>query len=232
MPVVLLDAAGRRRSPATLPGFHCGRAPRNKGRRYPADPPTVEEIVAVMRQAGGGVDADRARGLIVVLWRARLRISEALALLESDLDSRRGSILVRRGKGGKRRTVGMDPWGWEQLGPWMGDRLRLPTGALFCVVHGPTAGRACSAPAVRSQLARLARQAGVRRRFAPHQLRHAHAVEMAREGVPLMVIQRQLGHVDLGITSVYLQGIDNSEIVDTVHSRRPPTISASLGLRL
>ena len=47
-----LDAAGRRRSPATMPGFHCGRPPRNKGRSYPADPPTVEEIVAVMRRAG------------------------------------------------------------------------------------------------------------------------------------------------------------------------------------
>ena len=50
---VLLDAAGRRRSPATLPGYHCGRPPRNKGLRYPADPPPVEEIVAVMRVAGG-----------------------------------------------------------------------------------------------------------------------------------------------------------------------------------
>jgi hypothetical protein len=46
-----LDAAGRRRSPATLPGYHAGRPPRNKGMRYPADPPTVEEIVAVMRHA-------------------------------------------------------------------------------------------------------------------------------------------------------------------------------------
>jgi hypothetical protein len=46
-----LDAAGRRRSPATLPGYHAGRSPRNKGMRYPADPPTVEEIVAVMRHA-------------------------------------------------------------------------------------------------------------------------------------------------------------------------------------
>jgi len=45
----------------------------------------------------------------------------------------------------------------------------------------------------------------VRRRFSPHQLRHAHAVETAREGVPLIVIQRQLGHTNLGITSVYLQ---------------------------
>jgi hypothetical protein len=42
----VLDPAGRRRSPATLPGYHAGRPPRNKGRLYPADPPTVEEIVA------------------------------------------------------------------------------------------------------------------------------------------------------------------------------------------
>jgi hypothetical protein len=47
MTELLLDAAGRRRSPATMPGFHAGRPPRNKGVRYPADPPTVEEIVAV-----------------------------------------------------------------------------------------------------------------------------------------------------------------------------------------
>ena len=45
MPERMLDAAGRRRSPATLPEFHAGRPPRNKGMRYPADPPTIEEIL-------------------------------------------------------------------------------------------------------------------------------------------------------------------------------------------
>src|SRR4051794_24990464 len=105
---VLLDAAGRRRSPATMPGFHAGRPPRNKGCRYPADPPTVEEIVAVMRTAGDGRHACGLRGRIAVLWRAGLRIQEALALNESDLDHRRGALLVRRGKGGRRREVGMD----------------------------------------------------------------------------------------------------------------------------
>ena len=70
----------------------------------------------------------------------------------------------------------------------------------------------------------------MRRRFAPHQLRHAHAVEMAREGVPLIVIQRQLGHTNLGITSVYLQGIDNAEIIETVHARREPMIPVRTSL--
>ena len=74
--------------------------------------------------------------------------------------------------------------------------------------------------------------AGVKRRFAPHQLRHAHAVEMAHESVPLVVIQRQLGHANLGITSVYLQGIDSSEIISTVHGRPSPTISATAGLQM
>ena len=126
----------------------------------------------------------RLRGLIVVLWRAGLRIHEALALAEADLDQRRGSLLVRRGKGGRRREVGMDDWAWEQLLPWLDTRVELPVGPLFSVVNGPTRGRPWTAGAARSELRRVAREAGVRRRFAPHQLRHAHAVEMAREGVP------------------------------------------------
>jgi len=96
----MLGAAGRRRSPATLPEFHAGRPPRNKGMGYPADPPTIEEIVTVMRSAGDGVHGRRLRGLIVVLWRAGLRICEALALTEADLDARRGSLLgaARQGR--------------------------------------------------------------------------------------------------------------------------------------
>src|SRR3954452_15690732 len=108
MPELLLDRAGRRRSPATLPGFRAGHAPGNKGLRYPADPPRVEEIVAVMRAAGDQEHGRRLRGLIVLLRRSVMRIQEALALAEGDLDERRGAVLVRRGKGGRRREVGMD----------------------------------------------------------------------------------------------------------------------------
>lgn len=227
-----LDVTGRRRSPAAMPGYHAGRPPRNKGLHYPADPPRVEEIVAVMRQAGSGPQGDRMRGLIAVLWRAGLRIAEALDLAESDLDERRGAVLVRHGKGDKRRETGMDDWAWDRLRPWAEFRRELPVGRLFCIIDGPTRGRPWTASGVRSQMRHLAVEAGVRRRFAPHQLRHAHAVEMAREGVPLNVIQRQLGHTDLGVTSVYLQGIDNAEIIDTIHGRRAPMMPASAALQI
>jgi site-specific recombinase XerD len=227
-----LAAAGRRRSPVTMPGYHAGRPPGNKGMRYPADPPTVDEIVAVMRHTDDDRHGNRLRGVIVVLWRAGLRRQEALALAEHDLDQRRGSLLVRRGKGGRRREVGMDDWGWEHLRPWLAARAELPAGPLFCIIDGRTRGRAWSAAAVRCDFRRVAARAGVRRRFAPHQLRHAHALELAREGVPLNIIQRQLGHTNLGTTSIYLQGIDPEEIIATVHTRRAPMMSASAGLKL
>src|SRR5450432_1893053 len=130
------------------------------------------------------------------------------------------------GKGGKRREVGMDLWAWQYLTAWLELRRTMRVGALLCVIDGPTQGRPWSPTAGRATLRSLAANAGVRRRFAPHQLRHAHAVEMAREGVPLNVVQRQSGHANLGITSIYLQGIDSSEIIDTVH-RRPAPDAAS-----
>ena len=151
-----------------MPGYRRGRPPANKGRCYPADPPCVEETVAVMREAGHGAHGLRLRALIVVLWRAGLRIGEALSLSERDLDPARGSLLVRHGKDGKRREVGMDEWGWEQLRPWLEKRLELPVGALFCVISGPTRGRPCSRSGARAQLRREAVQSSGRGDFEMH----------------------------------------------------------------
>jgi hypothetical protein len=199
MSELLLDRAGRRRSPATMPGFHAGRPPRNKGVRYPADPPKVEETIAVMRAAGDDAHGVRLRGLIDILWRAGLRIQEALALAEADLDPRRGSLLVRRGRAAAAARSGWTRGPGSELQPWLAVRVALPVGPLFCIVTGPTRGRHWSTAAARADVRRTAAPAGVRRRFAPHQLRNAHAVELARESVPLIVIQRQLGHSNLGI---------------------------------
>ena len=108
-------------------------------------------------------------------------------------------------------------------------KLRRP---LFCVIVGPTHGHTWSASAARLELHRIAIDAGVRRRLAPHQLRHAHAVELLHEGVPLPLIQRQLGHAYLSTTGTYLQGISSEEIISTVHARRAPMMHASAGLAL
>jgi len=69
MESIALNATGQRRSAVTMPGYHQGRPPRNTGMRYPADPPTTDEIVAVMRIAGDASDGLRLRALIVLLWR-------------------------------------------------------------------------------------------------------------------------------------------------------------------
>ena len=66
----VLDAAGRRRSPATLPGYHAGRPPHNKGMRYPADPPMVDEIGGGHAPHVRGPSRLAVRAMIVILWRA------------------------------------------------------------------------------------------------------------------------------------------------------------------
>ena len=112
----------------------------------------------------------------------------------------------------------MDEWAWDQLRPWLEARVSFPVGPPFCVMNGPTSGGPWSNSQVRIALRRTAAQPGVRRRFAPHQLRHAHAVEIAREGVPLNVIQRQLGHANLGV--IHAEGVANQDRLGSPGSNR------------
>ena len=183
-----------------------------------------------MRQAGRDRHGHRLGALIVVLWRAGLPINEALSLTETDLDRRRGSILVRHAKNDRRREagrgrVGVDAWAWTAIEPWLADRLVLPVGPLFCVIDGPTRGRAWSASAVRVELRHLALKAGVRRRLAPHQLRHAHAVEMSREGVPLLLYS---GNSGMPISGSRVPARDRQHRDRPRRSERPaPMISAT-----
>jgi site-specific recombinase XerD len=132
-----------------------------------------------MRQAGEDRHGLRVRAVIAVLWRGGLRISEALALGETDIDPTRGSVLIRHGKGDRRREVGMDDWGFEHLNRWLEQRVELPVGPLFCILDAPTRGRAWPATAVRGELRTLAAQAGVRRRFAPHHCADLHVMPMS-----------------------------------------------------
>ena len=103
--------ARRRRCPDSTPAAR--RATRDI--RYPADPPTVEEIVAVMRAAGDArprPPAARPDRRALARRPAHPRGARAQRVRPRP---RRGALLVRRGKGGRRREVGMDDWAWEQL---------------------------------------------------------------------------------------------------------------------
>lgn len=202
----------------------------NKGRRFPADPPPVEAIASMMAACTphlpgrhGELTALRNRALIAVMWRTGLRISEAVALEDRDMRRQDLAVVVRHGKGDKRRITAMDEWGWRELEHWQAVRnAELPPGAIFCVVRGTTAGRRLSTTDARRIFRETAERAGVGRRVNPHSLRHAFAVELWREGIPEYVIQQSLGHARLDVTATYLRGIAPLEIFDRIGHRQPP----------
>lgn len=231
----LVDRRGLPRTTATVPGYRAGRRNPSRGREYIPDPPRPEEISAFFdylaaptskyETSHGAMSRERMYGATAVLWRTGLRISEFLALHERDLNRRDYSVLVRRGKGGKSRVVGMDDWGWEILEEWLaGPRKELPRGPLFPVVSGVTAGMTWSHHDVRRQMHRVAAGAGIDRRWHPHGLRHACAVGMLREGIDIFTISKQLGHSRVEVTMAYLRSITLVEIMEPIRNRRAPVM--------
>ena len=179
----------------------------------------------MMRAAGEDPDGIRLRGLIVVLWRASLRISEALALSETDLDAARGAILVRQGKGGKRREVGMDRWAWDQLQPWLALRRTLPVGALFCILRGPTRGRRCAPAGIRAQLRRTAERTAAKAITqsagpAPSPRRHCDSQGRAAARRKALVPSRDHSRSDLGETEARADNGGRLLIAQTDHAAR------------
>ncbi len=167
-----------------------------------------------------GITGSRNRALIALLWRTELRISEALDLMPHDVDLERGTVRVRLGKGLKSRTTVLSNLdAVPLLQRWLAVRELLdavPVGAtLFCTLRGtPTVPSY-----MRHLLPRLARRAGLPRRVHAHALRHTHAAELALAGVPVLAIQRQLGHASLVTTSEYLKRV--SVPLDMLEAVRP-----------
>jgi integrase/recombinase XerD len=191
----------------------------NRGLVFPAEPLSGVEV----RQLLAAIDCTRVTGirnhaLLVVLWRAGLRCSEALALRPSDIDFDAGTLRVLRGKGRKARTVGLDDSALAVLSVWLESRPLGP-GPLFCVLTGPGAGGAMSPRYVRAYMARLAARAGIGHRVHPHGLRHTMACELSREGWPLALISRQLGHSNVATTDTYLRGLYPAEAVERARGR-------------
>lgn len=228
-----LDARGYKRSPQTMPDFRLGETSKSKGKRFPRNPPTIAESIRFVRACPDTVYGRRRAALYIVLWRTGIRINEALSLLPSDLDEVAGSITVRYGKatngsGPRLRVVGMDAWGWQQVRPWISERGEYPPGPLFPVLDGPTAGiRAWGYSCVNSEFKRTAKAAGIDKRIAPHQLRHAFATERWREGVDIGVIQKQLGHSSRHITYRYISEMSTEEVLDEARHRALPSVAVN-----
>jgi len=203
----------------TRPGHHTGRTPANKGRTYPAEVLTPDEVRRLLdRCSRTSATGTRHRALITVMYRAGLRASEALALRPKDVDLRAGSVTVLHGKGDRRRTVGIDPGAGQVVAAWLEHRRRLDLPAdapLFCTLRGGP----IPPSQIRTLLPRLARKAGITKRVHPHGLRHTHAFELMMEGVPMPVIQAQLGHASLDTTDTYLAHIAPKQVIETIRER-------------
>ncbi len=195
----------------------------NRGVRLPGEALSAADVRALLAACGRGATGIRNRALLVVLWRAGLRTAEALALRPSDLDAAGGLVRVRRGKGGRPRWAGIDPEALAAVDAWLERRRTLDLGGrapLFCTLRG----KPLDAGYCRHMVKRLARRAGVRRRVHLHGLRHAHAVELVREGAPLHEVQAQLGRSSLAVTSRYLAHVTPEDLAARAR-RRPAWVS-------
>lgn len=177
--------------------------------------PTPEDIERLLRSFSDAPTSVRNRALVALLWRCGLRISEALALTPGDLDPRRGRLVVRRGKGSKSRTVGLDAGAWALCSAWLALRPDVGRAAPVFVTLD---GEAVSASYVRSMLLRKGAKIGLPG-LHPHAFRHAFAAGLAREGHSMPTVQKSLGHASLATTAVYLASLGEDEAADAVAGR-------------
>jgi len=196
-------------------------------KRYPVEILTGKEVAALMRTCSHTAPTGvRNRALIAMIYRAGLRISEALALDPKDVDVEAGTIRVLHGKGDRSRVVGMDSGGFQELERWINRRRLLGFNGrhpLFCTL----AGKRVSADYVRQALPRMAKRAGIEKRVHAHGLRHTHACQLREEGVDVGIISKQLGHASIAVTAIYLDHITPAQVIETIRSRTWDTPDAS-----
>lgn len=155
----------------------------------------------------------RERALVVLLWRGGLRVSEACALVGTDVELKedRTSILrIRHGKGNRQRYLHMDTLSTTYLRPVMdGGRPLLITRKGTAMFHTHA----------RVVLRRAAKLAGIPDRVHPHALRHTCARNLHDEGFSVREIQVWLGHSRLNTTEEYLSSIGCHEVAEKAKGR-------------
>jgi integrase/recombinase XerC len=164
----------------------------------------------------------RDRALFEVLYGAGLRVSEAAALDLADLDrDRYGALLVsvRRGKGGKSRTVPLGAKAQEAIDAWLPARAAIARDADALFVN--KAGQRLTARSMQRETSRWRIAAGVVEKATPHSLRHSFATHLLDGGVDLRSIQELMGHASLSSTQIYTKiSLDHlTKVYDGAHPR-------------
>jgi site-specific recombinase XerD len=171
----------------------------------------------------------RNRAFLTTLYRTGLRCNEALKLEPKDVDFFNTSIRVLHGKGDRSRTVGIDPAALDIIRQWMTERERrgfTETQPLFCTRNG----KPMPSSYVRTFIRQLGARAGIAKRVHAHGLRHTHAYELMMEGIPVSIIQRQLGHSSLATTDTYLSHIAPQQVIDAIAGREWLTRTYNMAL--
>jgi site-specific recombinase XerD len=190
--------------------------PANKGRKLPPELLTAADVRALLAVCSTSAPTGlRNRALVVVLYRAGLRLEEALSLTPAGIDRPGGVLLV----GDPVRMAGIDSGALALVEQWLDARARLglpADGPLFCTLGGGSLHPAY----VRQLLPRLAAKAGVEKRVHAQGLRYSHAAELAAEGLPAELIQAQLGHESLASTDRYLRRIPPLDRIGALQRRQ------------
>jgi site-specific recombinase XerD len=156
---------------------------------------SLEEVGALIR----AVHNARCQAVVMVLYGAGLRISEALALEVSDIDAARGVIHVRHGKGDKAREAKLSPSLYQWLRQYWA-RERPPAPYLF---GSRKTGKAPRGETIRAALTHAAKEAWIKKRVTPHVLRHSFATHLLEQGTDVRVVGALLGHASLQSTARY-----------------------------
>ena len=168
----------------------------------PKKPQTLPIILSPeeVQQFLSCVPRHKARTVLTVCYAAGLRISEAIALVPTDIDSERMTIRVEQGKGQKDRYVMLSEKLLAILRQWY--RSARPQPWLF---PGVIPGRHITRSGVEDACQLAHQRSGLSKPVTPHSLRHAFAVHLLESGTDLRTIQLLLGHRSLSTTARYLR---------------------------
>lgn len=177
-------------------------------------PEQIEKILAAFHQTSAiGV---RNRAIVAVGLYSQARISEILALRLDDIDPDFRGLFVRRGKGGRRRSIGLHPKGVAPLKDWLTRRWELKIDSWLVFVT--KTGGPIDTGYIREMTSRIGKKAGLGKRLHMHGLRATGSTWLAKNGTNIMHISKQLGHSALSTTSIYIRGFMDEETVEAIHN--------------